>query len=409
MKRFIFTAFAICLSFACFSCDSADGEPQNRLADDSGYGWNCPELTFSSIAWTDVTPLEQSPAELFGNAAGTCTAPFILDAANSGLSPQSGETEVTVSLVMDETSAQLGIASGTDKELAQWEADECATVSVSAQGTATVETADGLFASSGTVTLTTSGANPTFRIRMSVPFEEFNESFTYTPYSETDEATELIYHFSPPGSDSCSGEVDLHTHANLDDGIAMDSMGVIANWSDTGCDDGEDAVNIDEAYGTPMMQQISEIWTAVQISGHWDDNTTDTLHISATVPNPVGCRTNGSMEIILPATITYYTESDALMERTVIADSFSVSIDDSGTLYSSSLWLDDHIACDSETTLDSYGAADCSTLSGVTIQLGVQWTDDDALYVGDGGLFVYEYNADSTPDGQASNVRELSL
>jgi hypothetical protein len=423
MRRTIWTLIVWMSVFMCVSCsishnsdiDDDDGKIRTEQNDEELVAgdeslFDDTAFNFSPIGWNDITPLG-SPAGTFGDAAGTCTAPLILETASESLTPASAQTEMTVTLTVDESSAVYG----TRESVADTE-DEYATTALAVSGMVKLATADGVLVDEGPVTLTVFNISGDELLNLEVPFESIGGTLAFTPEDENHTPLSLQYRMSPPGRE-CSGEVVFMEHWTMIDhseqtdsdvNVAATGMGRIAAWSDTGCEAGSAPVDIAATYGAQMIQQIEEDWAGLMLEGAWDSGADDALSLNVALSGTVGCKPVGARNIVLPATVTYGTRSGMLPEATLDAQEFSVIIDESGALERSRLDIDDRRECTTGNELDGYGFGTCDTLSGIIVQLGLN-QKDGTFSVSDEGLMVFEYAADTPFGGMTTNNRAFEF
>lgn len=394
----------IFLFVACNNTEDADAQKEDNEQETLAAVENtpCPELSYSSIDWNAPTPLGQTPAEIFGMAAGTCSAPLILKTNNEQLSPAESETEVTVSLSIDESSVQLGTAQISDSA-----DDDCTSTRITINGTAGVQTADGVFQDTSDITLSVNNFQSDMKFQLEVPFENIGGSLSFAPETDASTATKIVYDAIAPGV-GCVGEAWFMETGTIDGITAFSGIGTIATWSDTGCANGGESIDVEETFGTDMIQQITDKWSNIRIEGKWDDGATDALLIDIQLQGTSGCKTPGKRNIVLPATVTYSTENGILSQKALSATEFSVIISEDGSLGGSELYINDNRSCDMGMELTGYGYGSCDTLTGIDVQLSITDTSDGFRF-SDEGMMVFEYLVNGNTEQAANNSRYLSF
>jgi hypothetical protein len=404
---FLKLGFIGLLSFV-FSACSGDGESSQEdgklkenlgsCGDNAGLCGDpdpCQDIVYESVGWEEATDLGVTAAEVFGAAEGSCTE--ILSWENA--SPMPVESELTVTLTLDTDTAEFGAADNA----------ECETEYLKIRGTVTLSTADGSFNDTGEVTLTyDSESSEVGTILLKKDLDELGGNFEM-PLGE-DKSGELHYDFEAPGI-ACTGELRILVNYPLDDNTASSGIGTIGSWSSTGCDIGQNPVNLSQTNEDEetISAQLIEAWGSNTFDTKWENNTNTTLGITLDFSNdPQGCAER-TVTYVAPVSLTYSTADGVLGESSTEAN-LTMSLEEDNSIRTSSLWINDNRKCEDENDTLSYGFGDCDTLSGITVQLGLSLDANGALSVSDEGLMIYEYDRDSSAaPGAADRVRILSF
>ncbi len=409
MKRFYLgmVLSASLLVLGASGCGDDEAEKQEANAGDrGGLGEEdiCGGIVYEAIAWDGANDLGLTAAEAFAPHEGTCTSTLVWDASGWGnATPETGESEIAVTLTFDAASAEFGRLENADTEPA------CDGLYLRATASAAIATADGVFDDSGDVSVvyrdTTGGID---EIALKKAMSETGGTFTVD--DADGDATSLTYRFDGAG-ETCAGSIGLSLTSDLGDGVASMAMGDIGFWSNTGCPVGQEPVDLEavEKDGVTALAQLEAIWSDLSFAATWPEGDSTELAVGLSLLSSDACREGTSQVAAMSALVTYGTSDGNLGERTVTGD-LSVSIEDDGTARASEVHISDDRRCGSTSDSLDYGFGDCSTLSGITIQLGLSWSNTQGWSVSDEGLEIYEYAAGTEPfEGPSANNRELAL
>ena len=409
MKIAVVRFWAVAASAAVIGgCGDDEGTvKQSENKDMAGDEDPCGNMTYASVGWEETLNIGGTAAAVFGEAEGSCSAAFVWDASGAGaeVSPMTGESEVTVTLTLDRTSAELGFLENPD------EAAECGMQYLRIGGTVAIETADGAFKDTGEVLLYYSSESETVgTIRLSKEFAALEGDFQVDLDESADQSGGIYYKLTAPGV-ACAGAVGIILNESEGDGTASSSMGEIGNWSNTGCEVGQTPVDLtqEDDDGVTVLAALEEIWGLNTFDAQWDNESSTELSVKVDFSNdPAGC-TDGPVTYVTPVTVTYSTADEVLGERSVNGD-LIVSLNADNSIRTSSLGISDRRKCASKDDSLDYGFGECADLTGITVQLGLDWSGDGEWHISDGGLMVYEYDIDSSaPPSAADRVRTLSF
>ena len=383
--------------------DTTDGtKRENDNA--AGLGEYCGELAFESVAWEEVTDIGVSGAAVFGAMTGSCTAPLTWDAALMGegvCTPETGESEVTVTLTLDRESLKIG---KYDNPIdASYYG--CEDIYLQVRGEASIRSLDSVFDDAGEVIVLYSSTGGLGDIQLTVDHQDLGGNLVIDV--DDGESAQIIYRFDGPG-EVCAGGILLSVDRSLENGVAVTAIGDIGGWSDTGCPLGTSPVDLVAPLsdGKTITERFDEIWGERQFDAVWDNGDTTVLSIAAELDDTVGCREAMGIYTI-PATITYGTADGSLVQRTVSGYA-GITFSENDLVRGATIDITDDRFCSSANDDLGYGFGDCDTLSGVTIQLRIQRIDE-SWSVSDDALIAYEYDSGTTPGGGADRTRELTL
>lgn len=400
----VFGSLLLCI--ACGTETNDKTEEQRNLEQGAAAGeGECGELSYESVPWDEMTELEVIPAEEFEPLEGTCTAPMTWDGSDFGdiCKPATGESHVTVSLMLDRDSVEVGRYLDVETSYD----DLCDELFLKVKGEASFITDDGVFDDAGEVEVLYGSSSGMGDIELKKEFGSLGGSFL-VEQEDGDKGGYLAYRMGGAG-DVCAGALHLMVTESLGDGVGMASMGEIGNWTNTGCPLGTEPVALDEPLtdDRTMLERYAEIFGDRRFDVTWDTGKETTINIAVEIPDTMACKEHSSISV--PAKITYGTDDDMIETRTVDGDA-GIVLSDTGLVRGASFTISDNRFCNGSEDDIGYGFGDCTTMSGVTIQLRMEWREGDEWGVSDDGLITYEYELGSEPgqDGAVGN-HELSF
>lgn len=369
-------------------------------------GWDpCGDIEEISVAWDEQTDLEISPEEIFGPIVGTCTAPLTWDGESWNMSddivflnPPSGQSEMKVTVEVDEQSIRYFRPVGEDAEM-----DGC-TSSLVVDAFVSVQTEDGSLDDSGNTTIVYTPRGNIQPLRLSRDLTELGGAFA-VELAEHYTGGSIGYRLDGAGP-SCSGEIIMSVNrgietpsgANLGEG----SSGPLGAWTATGCPLGTVPLEVDPDAIEAMLDNVS-------FSGVWDDGKKAELILSIEVEGETSCADKGEfINAEVPARVTYGTSAGRIKEHTV-ETTLGVNYFKNNELRGLACHVSDEMKCDAPDDVIDYTLKDCSELDFVTIQFGIHRSESET-YFSDEGIEIYEnYRGGTAWPGSGDEVRYFNL
>ena len=358
------------------------GGPRGMAGSPSPVDARCEaESTREALAW-DATSELGSPEEAFGGAERSCETDFRWNGApfdDRAIEPRTGQTRVTVGLVLDHASARLA------RPQARARASIGCANRLEVDGRVELVTADETFRMASDVTLTRTDMPRSLIYQV---IEDVAARQGSLPIELHDgERGLLIYRIDGSGT-SCAGEVILSFVTEHEGG-----EGRLAEWSDSGCALGEEPVDLTAPLageGRSLVEAIARVWGHATFSGVWFDGTAAELDLRVEPSGDLGCRElQPTGAIVIPVRATYGTSDGRLPNRTVDA-SVRATVSGDGRIQQLSFWLSDLMACVDEHDALDYPLADCSAVESATVQVGLNIPGSSGVSrPSDNGLNVY--------------------
>ena len=354
--------------------------------------------TPQEVAWDEQTALG-TPQDAFAALAGSCTTSMSWNATaddNLVVSPSSGDTDLTVTVTVDESTAKFIPSAGG--------AAFCP-MSLQVDAHVTLSSSDGTFAEDTTTTALLGGGS-LGSLEFSVPADKLRGNLSIKPKSSNTDV-ELSFTVAPVGT-GCVGTIRLETSAPLPGGHGgIGSSGPFASWSSTGCAADQQAVALDTPEPS-IATAIATAWTNRKYAGTWDDGTATELTLSVSDLPKSGCKSNlpeGDVQFL--AKVTYETSDGRLKPHS--AGGTVHATGPAGTSYVLEMNTNEPFLCDAPSVSLPYTPADCGSLSRILLQLNVN--DDPRVGSSNGGdVTVYEYGKNADPGlGAADASQKLSF
>jgi hypothetical protein len=408
-KEKLIVAVALLLN-ACVV--SEIGNPKNS-AGGSDLGDGCVTESERPIGWTEKSKTGVSPADVFGEVAGTCQAPFQWDGTGWGdtlvVNPVSGESTIEVTIEIDEASAVF--IKSKPEESNSGIKPPCPD-SFEASARVSLATEDGAFKENKTVTITYSDGDRMPRIDFSVSAENLSGTLAIEPSDnwEVSLNTQIM-----PIQRECAGSIGLSANRRIDkktgEGVAQ---GDFASWSTSNCEFGTRSVDLAERYqGISLVDEIEKLWGDSVYQGVWDDDGTTEFVLEVDTSAETGCVENMGIYAVVsvPVTVESHT-SDGRISRMNGNGSVRATIQDNNSLSQLDLWMSEDIKCGSSFDF-SYASIDCSKVDHVTAQLGINhYYQNNGQNGGSAELYTYylsEGKDDFGNSGAADSVPTLRL
>jgi hypothetical protein len=349
-----------------------------------------------------MTIVESSAHDAFAAVAGSCRAPFSWDASAAGVSikPASGQTQLQVSVTLDESSARVLEPPGMT--IPGYVG--CAP-SLVVDADVAIESDDGSFVEHERVTLS-------YRKSIGVALLRFNRASNELGGSLTIEAPanqKVTLEFSASGAGSaCAGELGI-TVSETTPTRSSTSGGSIGKWTNTGCPLSNQALRLDgsDAVGKAIRANIEQLWGSASYAGVWDDGVQTNFQLNVTLNAELACVPTAGLRIAdVPVRVSYGSDDERItMHATDAHVNAFLSAD--GGVTQLQLVLSEDMMCASRTDAIAYARASCRDLSAVTAQLLLNHYATNAAEF-DGKLEVYRYKGASM-SGPADDVQRLML
>jgi hypothetical protein len=413
-KLLIFTL--MCILPACRGSGSTNGSSTDSDDDTSGNNDAVGQPQYEPVDWYD-TDNGSSPGAVFERLEGECTGAFKWDTtpyATHIVTPQKGETQMTVSIMFDRTSIKSGrVENVSDYGVATY-------YFLAATANVNLGSDDEVFVDSGQVFVTTFDLDEFYRndevpaLSMAVPLEDINGALGVS--LQEGESGDLLYQFTA-GVTQCAGKVRLLISKDNGDGTGSDYGGELGRWTAGACEFGETEIDMD----TPLTDGASEEetigavierdWTDVTLGGTWDDGGTTDLNIHVQPMQSAACKDNLSVMGRVPVMIEYGT-TDGRIADTEVEGSIYITFDPYDPpedVRKTRLSLRHDMQCGSKSDSLPYTLRGCDILESVMIELAIE-NESGRPEVIDEGLVAYEYyRSGDGAFGDADNVVTLSL
>jgi hypothetical protein len=399
-----FRGWLLVVGLCVMSCGGNDPAPPGSAGaskgsggsgNQTGSGVSCSET--KPVGWDEQTSLGVSPAQAFASLAGECTAALSWDATSSDnliVSPESGSSDVTVTVTLDQGSARVVLPVSCGR----WENPPSMQVDAHVH----LESKDGSFVFDADVPAQY-GGGALAALSFSVSSADLGGNLSIQP-KDPGTSVQLSFTVDPLGND-CVGTVNLDTAMSMPGG-GFGASGVFGSWSDTGCSVGQKSVALDTPGqdGTPSLSAVIQTAWRKTYSGTWDDGTTTELTIElGALPAKACTDASAGGGVTLPVQVTYDTADGRVRSHTVPVD---LTFDNGGAQPRLALNTNEDFACDAATATLPYTPADCSALSHIVMQLSLAINTGGA---NGGDLTVYDYAKNPDPSGAADVVQKLSL
>ncbi len=376
----------------------------------------CVVVSTTPVGWLDETELG-TPEAVFGAVSGTCQAPFVWDGSGWGdtitVTPASGESTVTVTVEVDETSAR-SVERAPAPSVSSMEGMVCDPPLLEVDATVTLALTDGTSwqvpATAG-VTSFSSGTPGVYDAELDP--DDLSEWVSIVPAEGVSAA---MYLNLAPFADGCAGEIQLMAAQTTDGGEALIvGQPAFASWSDTGCTVGERAVDLSQPLGeVDLAAEVNTAFGERELPGVWEDGGATTLSLRTTLASTQVCASvfyAGDVPawVEIPAQVIASTADERLVgldtPATVRADMHT-----DGSLNSLQLGTGTTLVCETATDVLPYRTADCAEVQSVDVGLGLNVYLDDSAPDDEGDLELYINLRNSTaPPGAADRVDRLVL
>jgi hypothetical protein len=372
---------------------------------ESGLGGDRPPCGMTpkttALAWDEAAPMiGVSAEEAFTDMAGSCATALRWDASGAGIAidPPSGDTEMRVEVAIDHASALL-----VEPQTPSGVPSVYCTPFLTVEADVKFETADGVFADSGRVTLSygkESGAMP-----LSLWVQSTDLGGSLRAQLKSNQQLSFTYRSAGAGN-ACVGELAIgfnETHASYNSGFA----GTAGSWSNTGCPLGKEPIALDgsSALGTAIMREFEAHWQSTTFAGVWDDDGSATrLQVAITSDAAQACGEMTSLHMVeLPVHVVYSTDDGYIEEHATDQHMNFFAAGDS--VSQAQLILSESMTCKRGDARFPYLDERCSDYARAEAQIALN------RYSGlpeSGRLEVYKYKAGG--DGSsADDVERLSI
>jgi hypothetical protein len=335
----------------------------------------------------------------FADLAGTCTTPFSwsVDGADDvTVSPASGDSELTITVDVDESSVGEVYHPGVNPFGAY---------SLHADAHVHLESKDGVFVVDATVPAVYQGggAYPAqlSPLRFQKSGDELGAKLSIQPKDRKTSA-QLSFAINPIGY-GCAGSVALETTMVLANsgghGAVAGSSSEIASWSSTGCTLGQKAVKLDEPgkTGTSLADFLTNRWGHTTFMGAWDDGsrTITTVQLGP-LPDSLCLDPVKAYQAEFSANVSYETADGRVKLHSATSDISVLSLEEQAPI---DIRTNETFACDDPAVSQLDPSADCSTVDSITVQLDLDYYASPG---GDKSGSITVSEASKGPDGPAT-------
>ena len=372
----------------------------------------CVVVSTTPVGWLDETELGTSEA-VFGAVSGTCQAPFVWDGSGWGdmitVTPASGESTVTVTVEVDETSAR-SVERAPAPSVSSMEGMVCDPPLLEVDATVTLALTDGTsWEMPATVMITAGWQTPWIEVATLVP-ADLSEWVSIVPADDV--SPSLYLQLSPP-AEECVGEIQLQ--AETSDGGVVAAVSAFASWSDTGCALGERVVDLSQPLGAvDFAAEVNTAFGERELPGVWEDGGATTLTLGTTLTATQVCASvfyAGDIPawLEIPAQVVASTADERLVGLDT-PGTVRATMNTNGSLNSLQLGTGTTLVCETATDVLPYRTADCAEVQSVDVGLGLNVYLDDSAPDDEGDLELYITLRNSTaPPGAADRVDRLVL
>jgi len=372
----------------------------------------CVVVATTPVGWLDETELGTSEA-VFGAVSGTCQAPFIWDGSGWGdtitVTPASGESTVTVTVEVDETSAR-SVEQAPAPSVSPMEGMICDHPWLEVDAMVTLALADGTSWQMPAKAVITAGWQTPWIEAADLDPADVSEWVSIVPADGVSATVSLTM---APLADGCVGQIVL-MEQSPDGSMATTASSAFASWSDTGCALGEQAVDLSEPLGEiDLAAEVNATFGQRELPGEWEDGGATTLSLRTTITATHACGYPGYAEgAISSVEIPVQVIASTADERLVGLDTpgtVRAAMDTDGTLASLDLGTGTVLMCGTATDVLPYRTADCAEVQSVEVGLHFNGYRNNSAPSG-GNLDFYVTLRNSTaPPGAADRVDRLVL